>query len=67
MLETMQDTTTFGVVVIRHCGYVATVRVRGDVKKVESSKLDVEVEDQPEGGANALNVNRYLVELVKQN
>lgn len=51
---TVQDTSSFGTVTIRYCGYTATVRVVGDVKKLEHH--DIEIDDQPDGGANALNV-----------
>lgn len=52
----LQDTSSLGVVVVRLCGYTATVRVAGDIKK---GKQDILIEDQPDGGVNALNVNRY--------
>lgn len=57
----MQDTSTLGVVVVRHCGYTAVVKVAAQVKwdgKLMPS--DIDIEDQPEGGANALNVNRSV-------
>ncbi|KAE9598036.1 hypothetical protein Lal_00003920 [Lupinus albus] len=50
------DTTTLGVINVRYCGYVAVV-------KVECGEMDcpsyqnTEFLDQPEGGANALNIN----------
>lgn len=58
----MQDTTTLGVVYLRYCGYVVVVKVEGGVnEKVNSpSHQNVELFDQPEGGANALNINRFL-------
>lgn len=57
----LQDASTLGVVVVRHCGYTATVKVVGDVKKGNSTALDIHIGDQPDGGANALNINRYTV------
>lgn len=51
-----QDTSSLGIVVVQHGGYTATVKVVGDVK---SGKKDIEIEDQPDGGANALNINRF--------
>lgn len=47
--------------VIRHCGYTAVVKVSAEVNW-EGSPIpqDIEIEDQPEGGANALNVNRSV-------
>lgn len=57
----MKDTSTLGIVVVRHCGYTAVVKVEAEVKfDVKSIPQDIEIEDQPEGGANALNVNRYV-------
>ena len=48
-----------GVVKIRHCGYNATVKVVGNVKRRKCESQDIEIDDQPDGGANALNVNRF--------
>lgn len=52
------DFATLGVVNVRYCGYIAVVKLEGK----ESSKMDthfqsIELLDQPEGGANALNIN----------
>lgn len=55
----LQDTSTLGVLIVRYCGYTATVKVSGDIKKGSYSTQDIDIEDQPDGGANALNVNRY--------
>lgn len=53
----MQDTASLGNVTVRHCGYTAEVQlVRKKVGKVE--ERDLEIEDLPNGGANALNLNR---------
>ncbi|GLJ15752.1 hypothetical protein SUGI_0259240 [Cryptomeria japonica] len=55
---TVHDTATLGVVIVKHCGYTAVVKVFGDVEKgVESLSREIDIEDQPEGGANALNVS----------
>lgn len=48
-----------GVVIVRHCGYTATVKVVGDVKKGKLTAQDIEIDDQLDGGANSLNVNRF--------
>lgn len=48
-----------GTVFVRHCGYTATVKIVGDVKKAKFMSQDIVIDDQPEGGSNALNVNRY--------
>ncbi|KAL0319115.1 UNVERIFIED_CONTAM: protein TSS [Sesamum angustifolium] len=60
----VHDTSSLGVVVVRHCGYTATVKVVGEVKKGKSLLQDIDIEDQPDGGANALNINRCLVQKV---
>lgn len=44
---------------VRHCGYTAIVKVVGDIKVDKSLPLDIEIDDQPDGGANALNINRF--------
>ncbi|KAJ7951300.1 Tetratricopeptide repeat (TPR)-like superfamily protein [Quillaja saponaria] len=48
------DITTLGVINVRHCGYIAVVKVEGNVS---SPSENIELLDQPEGGANALNIN----------
>lgn len=55
----MQDTSSLGVVIVRHCGYTATIQVAGDVQKGKLMAQDIEIDDQPDGGANSLNVNRF--------
>lgn len=50
---------TLGVVNVRYCGYIAVVKVQGrENKKVSPLSQSIELE-QPEGGANALNINRF--------
>lgn len=50
-----------GVVVVRHCGCTATVNVLAETDCNSSSvSEDIDIEDQPEGGANALNANRSV-------
>ncbi|KAL9266320.1 REDUCED CHLOROPLAST COVERAGE 2-like protein, partial [Drosera capensis] len=63
---TVHDTSTLGVVVVRHCGYTAIVKVFPEVK-LEGNSLpeDIDIEDQVEGGANALNVNSLRLLLHK--
>lgn len=57
----LQDTSTLGVVVVRHCGYTAIVKVKPETNQNGSfSSQDIDIEDQLEGGANALNVNRSV-------
>ncbi|TKY73152.1 TSS protein [Spatholobus suberectus] len=55
---TVHDTPTLGAVLIRHCGYTAVVKVSAETDLEGSpNSLEIDVEEQPEGGANALNVN----------
>ncbi|KAG2263037.1 hypothetical protein Bca52824_070116 [Brassica carinata] len=55
---TVHDTSTLGVVVVRHCGFTAIVKVAAEFKlDVGTLPHDIDIEDQSEGGANALNVN----------
>ncbi|XWS11769.1 hypothetical protein CRYUN_Cryun37aG0028600 [Craigia yunnanensis] len=61
----VHDTSSLGTVIIRHCGYTAIVKVVGDVKKEKSGAQDIEIDDQPDGGANALNINSLRVLLHK--
>lgn len=57
----LQDTLTLGVVVVKHCGYTAIVKVPAEANwEGKSIPGDIDIEDQPEGGANALNVNRSV-------
>ncbi|RDY14370.1 Protein TSS [Mucuna pruriens] len=53
------DITTLGVINVRYCGYVVVVKVEGGVNEsVDSpSQQNIELFDQLEGGANALNIN----------
>ncbi|XP_019191220.1 PREDICTED: protein TSS [Ipomoea nil] len=52
------DLATLGVVNVRHCGYIASVKVHGEEIDNKSPKLQsLDLPDQPDGGANALNIN----------
>ncbi|KAJ0090738.1 hypothetical protein Patl1_14488 [Pistacia atlantica] len=62
---TVHDTSTLGVVIIRHCGYTAVVKVSTEVSWGSPIPQDIDIEDQPEGGANALNVNSLRMLLHK--
>lgn len=57
-----QDIATLGVVNVRYCGYTAVVKVmeRDDDKKVPPLPY-IELLDQPDGGACALNINRFCL------
>ncbi|EFJ26734.1 hypothetical protein SELMODRAFT_10032, partial [Selaginella moellendorffii] len=56
---TVHDTATLGVVLIRHKKYMALVEARGlkEAQGMINLPNDLQVEEQAEGGANALNVN----------
>ncbi|XP_078443791.1 tetratricopeptide repeat (TPR)-like superfamily protein [Wolffia australiana] len=55
---TVHDTDTLGVVIVRHGGYTAVVNVPPEKISADSSlPQEIDIDDQPEGGANALNVN----------
>ncbi|CAM0943501.1 unnamed protein product [Alopecurus aequalis] len=64
---TVHDTATLGVVLVKHCGYMAVVQVPLDAKltAVVPAQQDIHIEDQPEGGSNALNVNSLRMLLQK--
>ncbi|XP_060171696.1 protein REDUCED CHLOROPLAST COVERAGE 2 isoform X1 [Lycium barbarum] len=63
---TVHDTFTLGVVVVRHCGYTAIVKVAAEVNwGTKPIPQDIEIDDQAEGGANALNVNSLRMLLHK--
>ncbi|KAM0033371.1 putative clustered mitochondria protein [Helianthus debilis subsp. tardiflorus] len=53
----VHDTSSMGTVFVRHCGYTATVKIVGDIKKSKFMSQDIVIDGQPEGGANALNIN----------
>lgn len=44
---------------MRLCGYTAQVKVVGNIKKAKFEGRSLEMEDQLNGGANALNINRF--------
>uniref|UniRef100_A0A7N0UHK5 Clu domain-containing protein n=1 Tax=Kalanchoe fedtschenkoi TaxID=63787 RepID=A0A7N0UHK5_KALFE len=52
------DIATLGVINVRHCGYLTVVKVERKESIEEIAPYQsIELLDQPEGGANALNVN----------
>ncbi|KAI3741379.1 hypothetical protein L1987_59051 [Smallanthus sonchifolius] len=61
------DIATLGVVSVRYCGYTAVVKVeeREDDKKVSPLPY-IELLDQPDGGACALNINSLRLLLHKK-
>lgn len=59
----LQDTATLGLVIVKHCGYTATVKVSGHVKDKNCAIENIYVDDQPDGGSNALNINRFAISM----
>nr|CAB3485959.1 unnamed protein product [Digitaria exilis] len=71
----VKDSSTLGVVIVKHCGYTATVKVSGRTKDSNGVKqtcdisdnfddtLNIDVHDHPDGGSNALNVNSLRIPL----
>ncbi|XP_027344762.1 protein TSS isoform X2 [Abrus precatorius] len=59
----VHDTSSLASVVVHHCGYTAIVKVFGNVNLRKPKVRDIEIDDQPDGGANALNINslRHLL------
>ncbi|KAF2324882.1 hypothetical protein GH714_021008 [Hevea brasiliensis] len=51
------DIATLGIVNVRYCGYVAVVKVERREEKNDSPQSQGIELEQPEGGANALNIN----------
>ncbi|KAK3001120.1 hypothetical protein RJ639_022477 [Escallonia herrerae] len=61
------DIATLGVVNLRYCGYIALVKVEGsEISKAGHPLQSHEVLDQPDGGANALNINSLRLLLHKR-
>ncbi|XP_027073382.1 protein REDUCED CHLOROPLAST COVERAGE 1-like [Coffea arabica] len=53
------DIATLGFVIIRFCGHIVTVKVQGrEDENLGPPLQSLELLAQPEGGANALNINR---------
>lgn len=54
-----QDTASLGQVFVRHRGYIVVAEAAGPVlEDGQNAPTDVIIDEQPDGGANALNVNR---------
>ncbi len=53
-----KDTATLGTVIVRHQGYTVLVDAAGPKPEEEELPTDLAINEQIDGGANALNVNR---------
>ncbi|CAM0905756.1 unnamed protein product [Alopecurus aequalis] len=52
------DVDSLGIVNLRYCGYVAVAKVNNIEKTIVNSSIKpIDITDQPEGGAHALNIN----------
>ncbi|KAL3743638.1 hypothetical protein ACJRO7_018843 [Eucalyptus globulus] len=60
------DTSTLGIVNVRYSGYIAVVKVEGQESEKVLVPTAIELLDQPEGGANALNINSLRLLLHKR-
>ncbi|KAK1322535.1 Clustered mitochondria protein [Acorus calamus] len=60
------DVVSLGVVNVRHCGYIAVVKVESSrASDIVPPLQTLDIDDHPEGGANALNVNSLRMLLHK--
>ncbi|XP_024008613.1 protein TSS isoform X2 [Eutrema salsugineum] len=59
----VHDTPALGTVTVRLCGYTAVVNLKGEIKKGLTDFRDIVIDDLPDGGANALNLNSLRVQL----
>ncbi|KAJ0960340.1 hypothetical protein J5N97_001824 [Dioscorea zingiberensis] len=59
----INDTATLGVVIVKHCGYTAIIKASGHKKSCDITRDNIDVDDQLDGGSNALNINslRFLL------
>lgn len=63
-----QDIATLGVVNVRYCGYIACVKILGiDNENANPPLQSQELLDQSDGGANALNINRFIYQILSCN
>ncbi|KAF2547485.1 hypothetical protein F2Q70_00019984 [Brassica cretica] len=58
-----QDIWALSTVIVKHCGYTAVVNVKGETKKGMAGLRDIVIDNLPDGGANALNLNSLRVQL----
>lgn len=54
----MQDVDTLGTISLKYCGYISVVKIEKESEKLSPPSQIVDLLEQPEGGANALNINR---------
>ncbi|PWA87704.1 tetratricopeptide repeat (TPR)-like superfamily protein [Artemisia annua] len=56
----VHDSNSPSTIFVRHCGYTSTVKIVGDINTAKFMSQEIVIDDEPEGGANALNINRIL-------
>ncbi|XP_010521533.1 PREDICTED: protein TSS [Tarenaya hassleriana] len=61
----IHDTAALGTIIVRQCGYTAVVKVSGETNIGEPVSIDIVIDDLPDGGANALNINSQRILLHK--
>nr|CAB3452701.1 unnamed protein product [Digitaria exilis] len=67
-LERNKEIDSLGIINLRYCGHVAVAKVNNiDKTKVTSSIKPINIADQPEGGAHALNINSLRMLLNEAN
>ncbi|CAN6876478.1 unnamed protein product [Brassica oleracea] len=57
------DVATLGTISLKYCGYISVVKIEKENEKLSPPSQIVDLLEQPEGGANALNINslRFLL------
>uniref|UniRef100_A0A1J3E4E3 Clustered mitochondria protein n=1 Tax=Noccaea caerulescens TaxID=107243 RepID=A0A1J3E4E3_NOCCA len=57
------DVDTLGTISLKYCGYISVVKIEKESEKLSPPSQIVDLLEQPEGGANALNINslRFLL------
>ncbi|XP_010474724.1 PREDICTED: protein TSS-like isoform X2 [Camelina sativa] len=57
------DVATLGTISLKYCGYIAVVKIEKESEELSPPSQIVDLLEQPEGGANALNINslRFLL------
>ncbi|ESQ36763.1 hypothetical protein EUTSA_v10006538mg [Eutrema salsugineum] len=59
------DVDTLGTISLKYCGYISVVKIEKESEKLNPPSQIVDLLEQPEGGANALNINSLRLLLHK--